>query len=171
MIPERIAKYLQRHLVPFDRWPHRRAITAQELAATIHAPGRRVAKSVMVEAGGKVWIALLPATKILDLDRLASLLGVPGARLLSEPEFKGLFPDCEPGAEPPFGTLYGLPVVVDSALTGAHRVLFRAGSHEEAIEMSWEDFYRLEGEPFVGDIGRPQPVSTPWDDWPESASP
>jgi Ala-tRNA(Pro) deacylase len=89
-------------------------------------------------------------------------------RLLRESEFQGLFPDCEAGAEPPFGGLFGLPVVVDSTLAESDRIVFRAGSHEEAIEMRYEDFYRLENGPRVGAIGRAHPSAPEvWTDWPE----
>lgn len=170
MIPQRIVKYLEAHAIPYQRLMHRRAITAQQLAAAVHVPGRRLAKSVLVKAGEEIWIAILPATEIVDVDRLAAVLGAPAARLLRESEFEGLFPDCEPGAEPPFGGLYGLPVVVDSALTGMDKLVFRAGSHEEAIEMRYVDFCRLENELTVGVIGRPQPGTAPvWSDWPEPA--
>jgi len=132
-------------------------------------PGRRVAKSVMVKANGQAWIAVVPATEVLDEDRLAAVLDAPAVRLLHESEFEGLFPDCEPGAEPPFGGLYGLPVVIDSALAEAETIVFRAGSHEEAIEMRYQDFYRLEKEPKVGAIGRTRTSTPPvWSDWPES---
>jgi Ala-tRNA(Pro) deacylase len=114
MIPQRIAEYLESHAVQYESRLHRRAITAQELAATVHVPGRRVAKSVMVKAGEKVWIAVLPATEVVDEKSLAAVLDAPTVRLLRESEFQGLFPDCEAGAEPPFGGLFGLPVVVDS---------------------------------------------------------
>jgi Ala-tRNA(Pro) deacylase len=168
MIPRRIIEYLDSHDAPYERLLHRRAITAQELAATVHVPGRRVAKSVMVKANGQVWIAVLPATELVDEDRLAAVLDADAVRLLHESEFEGLFPDCEPGAEPPFGGLYGLPVIVDPALAEAEAIVLRAGSHEEAIEMRFDDFYRLEQEPRVANIGR-APISTPqlWSDWPQ----
>jgi hypothetical protein len=90
------------------------------------------------------------------------------ARLLRESEFQGLFPDCEAGAEPPFGGLFALPVVVDSTLAESDRIVFRAGSHEEAIEMRYEDFYRLENGPRVGAIGRAHPSAPEvWTDRPE----
>ena len=171
MIPERIIEYLRSHAVPYKRRLHRRVITAQELAAAIHVPGRRVAKSVMVKANGQVWIAVLPATEVIDEDRLAAVLGARAVRRMQESEFEGFFPDCEPGAEPPFGGLYGLPVVIDSALAEAESIVFRAGSHEEAIEMSYQDFYRLENEPKVGAIGRLRTSTPPmWSDWPESSA-
>lgn len=166
MIPPGIVDYLERHSIPYQRRLHRRAVTAQELAATVHVPGRRVVKSVLVKAGEKTWIAVLPATGIVDEARLAAAVGAPAVRLLREPEFEGLFPDCEAGAEPPFGGLYGIPIIIDSALDDAGRLIFRAGSHEEAIELDSDDFCRLENEPPVRAISRAQPspahLSSDW---------
>lgn len=168
MIPQRIVDYLGKHSIPFERMAHRRAVTAQELAATVHVPGRRVAKAVLVMAGDRVWIAVVPATENVDVERVATVLGVRPVRLLAEAEFEGLFPDCEPGAEPPFGGLYGLPVVIDSTLSECERMIVRAGSHEEAIAIAFDDFYLLERDPAVGPIGR-EPPNAPslWNDWPE----
>jgi len=169
MIPQRIVDYLRNHSIPFERRTHRRAITAPELVDTLHVPGRRIAKTVLVKAGERVWIAVLPATDLVDEKRLAAVVGAPDARVLREPEFVGLFPDCEPGSEPPFGRLYGLSVVIDAALADEDRIVFRAGSHHDAIEMRYEDFYRLEGRPKVSLIGRARahetPVWTDWHDW------
>ncbi len=168
MIPQRIVEYLENHSIPFERRAHRRAVTAQELAATVHVPGRRVAKAVLLMGGDRIWIAVVPATEIVDVERVATVTGIRPVRLLHESEFEGLFPDCEAGAEPPFGGLYGLPVVIDSTLADCDKMIVRAGSHEEAIEIAYDDFYRLEHEPKVGPIGREQPSSPGvWSDWPE----
>jgi len=169
MIPREIVDHLEKNAVSYERHPHRRACTAQELAAAMHVPGRRVAKSVIVKGGDRIWIAVLPATEVVDADRLAAVLGTPSVRLLAEADFEGLFAGCEPGAEPPFGRLFGLPVVVDSALAEADRIVFRAGSHEECIEIRYEDFRRLEGNPVTGAFGhRPANVPRVWDEWPET---
>ena len=153
MIPNQIVEYLERRKVPYERRTHRRALTAQEVAACMHVTGYRVAKSVIVQAGGKTWIAVLPAAEEVDEERLAAVVGAP-VRFVSEREFTALFPGCEPGAEPPFGGLYGLPVVVDSSLAKADRIVFRAGSHEEAVELRYQDFVALENKPTVGTFGR-----------------
>ena len=121
---------------------------------------------------GKPYIAVLPATEVVDEERLAAVLGVRSVRLMREAEFEGLFPGCEPGAEPPFGGLFGLPVVVDTALARTERVIFRAGSHEEAIEMSWDDFLRLEKGAIAGSFGRvPDDAPRIWEDWPQPRVP
>ncbi len=116
MIPQDITDYLHTHRVDWQQRQHRLAVTAEELAATLHVTARRVAKSVLVQVDAQVFIAVLPATEVIDEDRLASVLGATIVRVMREWEFEELFPECEPGAEPPFGGLYGLPVVVDSAL-------------------------------------------------------
>ena len=159
VIPDQIVEYLEKRNVPYERRSHRRALTAQEVAACMHVTGYRVAKSVIVEAGGRTWIAVLPAAEIVDEEQLAALIGGP-VRLVGEQEFTSLFPGCEAGAEPPFGGLYGLPVVVDSTLASADRVVFRAGSHEEALELRYRDFADLERGAMVGTFGR-IPVHAP----------
>ena len=169
MIPREILDHLEKNAISYERHPHRRACTAQQLAAAMHVPGRRVAKSVIVKADDdRIWIAVLPATEMVDVDRLATVLGVASVRLLTEAEFEGLFASCEPGAEPPFGSLFGLPVVVDSALAEADRIVFPAGSHEECIEIRSDDFRNLEGNPATGTFGCP-PANAPrvWEEWPE----
>ena len=145
MIPERIQEYLRQNHVPFLRYWHPRAVTAQEVAQSLDITGYRVAKSVIVLADARLWICLISAPDTLDLDRLKELLGADEVRLATEAEFARHFPDCESGAEPPFGQLYGLQVLLDESLSAAEDLLLRAGSHEEALELSVEDFIALEG--------------------------
>lgn len=144
MIPEPIQHYLQQQHVPFLRHWHPRAVTAQELAQALHVTGYQVVKSVIVQAGQKPWICLIPATELLDLEKVREALGTRDARLATEEEFAALFPECELGAEPPFGHLYGLPVLMDESLGSAEDLLLRAGSHEEALEVRARDFINLE---------------------------
>jgi Ala-tRNA(Pro) deacylase len=153
MIPRHIIEYLRASDAPFRRRAHPRAVTAQELASALHVPGRRVAKSLLVRAGDRKYIAVLPATTMLDEERFARAVRAREVELMKEEELRGSFASCEPGAEPPFGGLYGVPVVVDDSFEAGDQVVFRAGSHEEAIEMCFEDFIRLE-HPEVAHIGR-----------------
>lgn len=144
MVPEAIQDYLHRQHVPFLRHWHPRAVTAQLLAQALHVTGYRVAKSVIVRADGQLSICLLPAVGTLDLERVKQALGCREVRLATEEEFAGCFPECEVGAEPPFGRLYGLPVLWDESLSDAQDLLMRAGSHEESLEVSVADFLALE---------------------------
>jgi Ala-tRNA(Pro) deacylase len=130
--------------VRFERYWHPHAVSAQELAEALHVSGWRVAKSVIVLAARLPWIVVVPAAGTVDLQQVRTIIGARSVRLATEAEFSSYFPDCEVGAEPPFGELYGLPVAVDESLSLTERLLFRAGSHEEALEMRFQDFATLE---------------------------
>lgn len=156
MIPDSIQHYLRRGRVRFERYWHPRAVGGQELASALHVSGWRVAKSVIVKADRQLWIVVVPAAGTVDLRRVGEMIGARHVRLATEEEFRDCFPDCELGAEPPFGELYGLPVAVDESLSLTEHVLFRAGSHEEALEMRFQDFATLEW-PLVAPFLREQP--------------
>jgi len=63
--------------------------------------------------------------------------------LAEESEIGGMFEDCELGAEPPFGNLYGLTTIIDKALKDDDHITFQAGTHGKAIRMSIADYLRL----------------------------
>src|SRR4051812_14727855 len=164
MIASKIVHHMEQAGVPVVVRQHPRVVAAQRLAASVHVSGYRVAKSVLVEADGERMMAVLPAAAIVDPVRLAVALGAERVRILHESEFLDLFTECEPGAEPPFGALYGLPVVMDRHLAQAGGPLvFRAGSHEEALEMKPEDFVRME-QPRLADFAVPAPSVPDFDD-------
>ncbi len=144
VIPESIQHYLRRNRVRFERYWHPHAVSAQELAEALHVSGWRVAKSVIILADRQPWIVVAPAAGTVDLQQVRDVIGARNVRLATEAEFSSYFPDCEVGAEPPFGELYKLPVAVDESLSLTERLLFRAGSHEEALEMRFQDFATLE---------------------------
>jgi Ala-tRNA(Pro) deacylase len=151
MVPDRVAKHLQSVGASFSRHRHPWAVTAQELAQSMGVGGYHVAKAVLVEAGGRTWMAVLPAPDVVDVDRLRRALGAPAVRLLREEERTRLFPDCEPGAEPPFGSLYGVSVVVAPEMAQQEHIVFCAGSHDEAMSMSYAEYVRIE-QPLVADF-------------------
>jgi Ala-tRNA(Pro) deacylase len=88
-------------------------------------------------------MAVLTATRKLDTESLERISGARRARLASEKEFKDMFPDCEVGAMPPFGNLYGMQVFVDDMLADDEVIAFNAGSHAELLQMTYKDFARL----------------------------
>jgi Ala-tRNA(Pro) deacylase len=148
---QRPTVYLKRAGVPFSRRHHAPVETAQALAQVLGVSGYQVAKTVMVEADGGIWMAVVPAPEVVDLQRLASVLGAPSIRLLDEAEFADRFPGCEIGTQPPLGKLYSVPVVVDGDLAEEPEISFLAGSHDEAITMRFRDFSRLEA-PLIADF-------------------
>lgn len=134
---------LDRNGIDYEIIPHFTAFTAQEAAAAARIPGREVAKTVMVKIDGSMAMVVLEAPDHVDLGRLREIAGAGNAELASESEFRDLFPDCEPGAMPPFGNLWDLPVFVDQRLREDERIAFAAGSHTELVRLAYGDFERL----------------------------
>jgi Ala-tRNA(Pro) deacylase len=149
MPAKKLKQFLDANHVRYLSIQHSPAFTAQEIAASAHIPGREVAKTVMVKLDGTMAMAVLAATKKLDLELLERAAGVRAATLATEREFRDMFPDCEVGAMPPFGNLYGMRVFVDDLLTADETIAFNAGTHSELIQMSYADFARLV-QPTVG---------------------
>jgi Ala-tRNA(Pro) deacylase len=137
--------------VSFDVQEHPTAFTAQTVAASEHVPGRMFAKVVMVLADGELVMLVLPAPSMVDVSKLGAVFGDKQIRLASEEDFSGAFPDCEPGAMPPFGNEYGVPVYADRTLGNIERIVFQAGSHNLTMSVAYADFERL-AEPTVADI-------------------
>jgi Ala-tRNA(Pro) deacylase len=152
-IPRSIEHFLGDQHVSYAVLPHRPAYTAQEEAALAHVPGSQWAKTVACVADGRPILAVVPASSLVDFDRLRSVSGARDIRLASEREFEGLYPDCELGAMPPLGPLYGQRVFLDRDLADANEIVFDAGSHSEAVKVRYEDFERVV-QPTVGDFGR-----------------
>src|SRR2546427_9696621 len=105
------------------------AYTAQEVAASAHVSGKDMAKTVIVKLDGKTAMAVLPAHRKIILQDLRDVTGVDKVRFATEEEFKELFPDCETGAMPPFGNLYGMEVYVSPELSAEHEMAFSPGAH------------------------------------------
>jgi Ala-tRNA(Pro) deacylase len=150
---DRLDRYLRDQHVPFKLEHHPLAYSAQEVAASEHISGKRLAKVVMVLSDGRTAMLVLPASHLVQVSKLAALLGSNDVQLANEEDFAGLFADCEVGAMPPFGNLYGLPVYVDPAVAEAESIVFRAGTHTDTMSMAYSDFARLV-QPTVVELAR-----------------
>jgi len=132
---------------------HRTAYTAQDLAAAEHVPGRQVVKPVVVRADGQFVMCALPASHRIDMRELRKQLQADQIELADESKLAELFPDCELGAEPPVGKLFGIPTLMDESLVADARVTFQAGTHCDAVTMSLADYRRV-AQPEMGYFGR-----------------
>jgi Ala-tRNA(Pro) deacylase len=141
-ISTRLKGFLDENRIPYSVMTHATAYTAQGAAATMQISGRELAKTVVLRAGEEMILAVLPAPNHVRLDRLAAEVGKP-VWVATEQEFSTLFPDCELGAMPPFGSLYNLAVYVDESLADDEEIVFNAGTHRDAIRMRYEDFVRV----------------------------
>ena len=140
---QRLREFLDSHHIKYFVISHSPAFTAQDIAAAAHVSGNELVKTVMVTIDGQMAMALLHASRHLDFDQLRELCGSHDVALAEEIEFSGLFPECEIGAMPPFGNLYGMAVYADDELDESIDIVFSAGSHRELLRLSWFDYKRL----------------------------
>ncbi len=142
-LSEQLRSFLDSHQVEFILTNHPQAYTAREVAAAEHLPPREVAKTVVVFGDGAYHMVVIPASKLVDFHEVRAALGLSQARLATETELVRLFPECELGAMPPFGLMYGLPVYLDGSLAGQDTIAFNAGTHREVMHMRMPEFRRL----------------------------
>jgi Ala-tRNA(Pro) deacylase len=143
MPTRRIKQFLNDHGVKYVTIGHSPAFTAQEIAAAAHVRGKDFAKSVVVKLDGRLALAVVPASVKIDLALVREVTGAQRAELASEADFAAQFPECEPGAMPPFGNLYGMPVLVSACVAHGRDLVFNAGTHREVVRMRYADFEQL----------------------------
>ena len=142
-VPVAVQSFLAQSGQPFEAFRHPRAYTAQEEAAATHVPGRQWAKTVVCLIDDEPVLAVVPADRIVDLERLRQVAGARTARLATEREFAWLYPDCEVGAMPPLGPLYHQRVFVDRMLSRTPEVMFNAGTHVDAVKIPFPAFVEM----------------------------
>jgi Ala-tRNA(Pro) deacylase len=139
----KLKEFLETSLVAYEVLTHPVAFTAQQLAAVQHVKGKQLAKVVVARSGSEFIMIVLPAPYHVGLQRARAVTGRQDLEIAHESEFAGLFAGCEPGAMPPFGNLYNVPVWVDESFAQDEEIVFNACTHTEAIKMKYSDFARL----------------------------
>jgi Ala-tRNA(Pro) deacylase len=140
---DRLKEYLNKQRVKYVTLSHSAAFTAQEVAASAHIKGLELAKTVIVTLDGKLMMCVLPASHQVDFALLRESTNSSRASLVPEQDYKEKFPDCAPGSQPPFGNLYGMDVLVSSALLQDREIAFNACSYSELIRLSLDDYLKL----------------------------
>lgn len=142
LMPERLESHLHQNHIAYSLILHVPTHSAQVAASLMHFPGKEVAKTVALCAGEKVLLAVLPASYHINFEKLSAMAG-DRVQLLEQEKCNEAFPDCEAGAIPPFGELYGVPVFLDEALAEDAEIVFGAGTLSESVRMGSADFVRL----------------------------
>lgn len=140
---QKLKEFLNANNIKYVTITHSPAFTAQEVAASAHISGWALAKTIIIKVDGVNAMAVLPANLKIVIQDLRDITGAHDIKFSTEAEFKSLFPDCEVGAMPPFGNLYGMDVYVAPSLTENEEIVFNAGTHTELMKLPYEDFARL----------------------------
>ncbi|MGD8711166.1 MAG: YbaK/EbsC family protein [Ectothiorhodospiraceae bacterium] len=146
-----LKQYLNQHEIKYLIIQHSPAYTAQEIAESVHVPGRFFAKTVVVRIDGRLAVTAIPATRRVPLERLRRELGAESVEIASEAELRDRFPDCELGAMPPFGNLFEMDTYASRELSREEEIAFNAGSQTEVMLLAWRDYQRL-AQPRVIDL-------------------
>ncbi len=129
--------------VDFQVLRHQRSDTSREAAHRADVSEDQLAKAVALRDEVGPLLAVIPASRLLDVDGLRKMLHRPGLRLMQEEELDGVFYDCETGAVPPLGPDYRVPTVLDSRLTRESDIYFEAGDHVDLVHVSATSFLKL----------------------------
>jgi len=151
----KLRDFLDSHDIKYMVVSHSIAYTAQGIAALVHLSGKKLAKTVIVKLDGALAMAVVPASFHVDLELLREAAGAKTVEVATEQEFKDAFPDCETGAMPPFGNLYGMAVYTDASLAENEEITFNAGTHRELVRIAWADMARLVNPKIVNLTHRP----------------
>jgi Ala-tRNA(Pro) deacylase len=149
-----VQAYLVQNKIPYRAIKHPPTFGALRVAQAVSVSGHRVAKTVVVEVDGRPVLTVVPATRRLDTRAVKEALDADSVALASESRCRSLFPDCEVGAMPPFGSANGMRTVLDSSLAGGEAIVFESNRHDEAIQMALSDYERIE-HPLVAAISKP----------------
>ncbi len=158
---EKLRVFLDENHAEYTHTVHPLAYTAREVASAEHLPNREVAKTVVVFGDEGYHMVVVPANKLVDFQEVRLTLGFTHARLATEDEVGRLFPDCQLGAMPPFGNLYGMPVYLDSSLAAEDTIAFNGGTHCDVIHMHTDE-YRALVHPTVVSLAREAVMRHGW---------
>ena len=157
----RLRVFLDENHAEYTHSTHPQAYTAREVASVEHLPSREVAKTVVIFGDGRYHMVVVPASRLVDFQEVRLTLGLTHARLATEAEVGQLFPDCELGAMPPLGNLYGMPVYLDSSLAEEPAIAFNGGTHRDVVHMHTDE-YRTLVHPVVISLAREAVMRHGW---------
>jgi Ala-tRNA(Pro) deacylase len=141
---EKVREYLLTHGISYEIEEHELAYTTSRVAETEHVSAKEMAKPVILLADDRFVMVVVPGHRRVDLEKAKAAIGCDDVRMATEGEFAPAFGDCEPGAEPPLGAMYGMRTIVDERLT-TPRVTFRGGDHTHTITMARDDYLLVSG--------------------------
>ncbi len=137
--------------VGYEVVEHDAVYSAADEATAAGQEPQVTAKTLAVIDHERVWLAVVPATRRLDLDRARRALRADShLRLATEEELAREFPSFDVGALPPFGPA-SVPEVIDIRLLYHDRVLCAGGDHRHGVLVDPRDILRL-AEPRVADV-------------------
>lgn len=149
-----LQRYLNNNGIPYQIIEHDPAFSAQGVSVATHVAEKEIAKTVILQIDGKFWMTVLRGDYKINLHMIKQAFAAHHVHLAHEEDLNTLFPDCQLGTMPPFGNLYGVPVLVDQALADDDQISFNACCYTKVVKIKYEDFRKLVN-PLVGQYAEP----------------
>lgn len=135
---------LEKRGVTFEASSHPETYTSVDEARALGIAADEVLKAVMLNTASGYRLAVVPASRRLDMKLVEKALGDKHARLATEQELELDFPGYELGALPPLGSLLSVPTYVDPEVMEHEMIVFAAGSRTDSVKVRTKDLFRDE---------------------------
>jgi Ala-tRNA(Pro) deacylase len=153
-VPKKIINFLEKNKIKYEILKHRTVYTAYDKAKTLKVPEKMVGKTLVLKTDGKLAMALIPANKNLDKEKIKKLLKAKKVDLASERLIKNKFKGVKVGAIPPFGNLWGLGTFADKSLINQPKIILNGGDYNFSIKISPVSFKKLIPELVIGSFSK-----------------
>jgi Ala-tRNA(Pro) deacylase len=150
----RIAQHLKKTGVHYDLIQHTHSASSLQSAMAARIRPAQLAKAVIIGNGESFRMCVIPADRKLILKTLNHHMQ-DHFRLLHEDEICKIFDDCDVGAIPAFGQVYGMPVTWDNALLDTDDIYIESGDHTHLLHLNRGAFMELMGRQDHCDISEP----------------
>lgn len=155
-----LEEFLSRNNVCYELVTHQHTMTSLQSARAAHVAASQLARGVLLEdEENRYIVAVLPADRHILLGQLRGQLGRT-VGLATKVEVGWMFADCEAGAVPVLGPLYGVETIWDESLREQPNIYFEAGDHEHLVHMKTPEFVALLGDSRHGRFSTPIHRST-----------
>lgn len=141
-ISSRLKQYMDGQGVHYETVPHPWSVAPIQAAHRAHVSDEQTAKSVVIHHEMGYVLAVVPSTYRVELGQVQAAIG-KRLGLASESEVGSVFGDCDRGAVPPVGIVWGVDTIVDESLLGMPEVYFEGGDHRTLVHVSGDVFGRL----------------------------
>jgi Ala-tRNA(Pro) deacylase len=152
MMTSDVIRVLQQRGAHFRVIHHAPTADCIDEAIALGVAADEVLKAVVLETAGHPVLAILPASRRLDMHLVRAALGDSRARLATEAEIERDLPGCELGAVPPLGSVLHAPMYVDPEVLEHRTVAFAAGTQADSVEGDTEEM-------FTGEMVTVTPIS------------
>lgn len=139
-----IVRELQKRGAHFEVMHHARASDGMQEAIALGLAPSDVLKAVVLETREGLALAVVPASRRLDMELIREATGDRHARLATESEIERDAPGCELGAVPPLGSVVHAPMYVDPEVLAHPVVAFAAGTQTESVKGPAEELFQGE---------------------------